>query len=163
MLISVYTDFKKYKIKNTVLLIGLCLGILNQGLTKGIKAVGIGLLACILTFLVMYPLFLLRAMGAGDIKLLCVAAVYMTPKEAMYCIAGSFVFGGIFAILKMMQNKNFLERIKHFFRYIKNCFLFRSLQPYQEHLAQSAEERKTVIHFSLPILLSVVVWMGGYY
>lgn len=57
--------------------------------------------------LLLYPLFMIGGLGAGDIKLLAAAGCFLTVKEIVICLGISFLLGAIFSILKMAAEKFF--------------------------------------------------------
>lgn len=159
--VSVLTDLKAYKIKNAILLPGLVAGILYQGFTNGAKGIGLGVLSMLIPFCILYPFYLLKTFGAGDIKLMSCVSMFMLPMESVRFFIVTFFVGGALAVIKMILSKNGRERLQYLFQYMKNCFLFRKLLPYQEHLPQQQDSKKMVIHFSIPIAISAVSWMVG--
>jgi Flp pilus assembly protein protease CpaA len=86
----------------------------------------------ILAFLLLYPLFKIGAMGAGDIKLFIMIGTFCGVKEEMEILVGSFVIGAVFAAWKLLV----------------------------EH-REKWEYGKYKIHFSVPILFSAALKMGG--
>ena len=98
---AVYTDMKSEKIENTVVLIGLLAGLVFAvigggwaGLIQSIKMAGI-------VFIALFFLFVIHGLGAGDIKLFCVTATFF-PEKAITILAGSFLVGGIFGMVRMI-------------------------------------------------------------
>jgi prepilin peptidase CpaA len=53
----------------------------------------------IVGFLIFLPLYLVRAMGAGDVKLLAMAGAFLGPLDTLYCALASVVAGGALSIL----------------------------------------------------------------
>ncbi len=95
---AVYTDLRSHRISNRLTLFGLLAGLGlqgfgagPQGLTAGLFGAGVGL-ACFA------PFYLLRAMGAGDVKLLAVVGAFLGPQGALYAALLSLLAGGSGAI-----------------------------------------------------------------
>jgi len=74
---------------------GITSGTAGLGLSAGGWAVGIGL------FL---PMFLLRGMGAGDVKLLGAAGAWLGPVGALYAGLYSVLAGGVLALIVGMKH-----------------------------------------------------------
>jgi len=96
--IASYGDVRNHRISNTLSLVGLItalglqlLGSGLHGLTSGLLGAGIGL-ACFA------PFYLLRAMGAGDVKLLAAVGAFLGPQGALYAALFSLLAGGLGAI-----------------------------------------------------------------
>ena len=96
--VAVYGDVRSHRISNTLSLLGLITGLALQllgsglhGLTSGLLGAGVGL-ACFA------PFYLLRAMGAGDVKLLAAVGAFLGPQGAFYAALFSLLAGGLGAI-----------------------------------------------------------------
>ena len=92
--VAVYGDVRSHRISNTLSLLGLITGLALQllgsglhGLTSGLLGAGVGL-ACFA------PFYLLRAMGAGDVKLLAAVGAFLGPQGALYAALFSLLAGG---------------------------------------------------------------------
>ena len=95
---AVFSDLRWHRIPNWLSLLGLVTGLVLQtlvhgahGLISGGLGAGVGL-ACFA------PFYLLRAMGAGDVKLLAAVGTFMGPEGAFYAAACSLLAGGAGAI-----------------------------------------------------------------
>lgn len=120
------TDFKEFKIKNKIVLpvviLGLILGFIHKTFFDSL----LGLLFP----LILFPLFALKMLGAGDIKALCAIGAVVGLKMSLLTVIFTFLCGGIIAVGFMVVNANFLSRIKYFWNYLKMCFATRTLQKY---------------------------------
>lgn len=160
--VCVYTDLCRYRIHNKILIPGLLCAMGYRLLTDGVQGLLLGLLSMLIPFFILYPVFCIRAFGAGDIKLMCVVACYMTPKQTCLFILASFLAGAVLSVIKMIRHKNILKRFKYFFFYLKNCFQTKRIKAYKNEWKESREQRESVIHFSIPIAISTFLWIGGY-
>ena len=121
------------RISNHLITIGLITGLFyqiqKQGITAGILAVlvGIGI-----SMILLYPLFLVRGIGAGDVKLFMVAGCFLDPKNLIYAMVAAFLIGAIMGLIKIILN-NFMKK----------------------------RQRPKTIHFSVPILFGTLLIMGG--
>ena len=67
----------------------------------GIRSIGGSVLtAFIITFIV----FLLKGLGAGDVKLAAVSALFMTPAQALLHLGAAFLLAGILAVLMLADD-----------------------------------------------------------
>lgn len=126
LLVINITDFKELKIKNKIVLpvavLGLVLGIADKAFFDSLSGM--------LLPLVLFPLFALKMLGAGDIKALCAIGAVVGFKMSILTVIFTFLCGGIIAIGFMMVNANASERIKYFRNYLKMCFVTKTLQKY---------------------------------
>ena len=95
---AVCSDVRSHRIPNSLTLFGLAAGLTLQllghglsGLTSGLLGAGVGL-GCFA------PFYLLRAMGAGDLKLLAAVGAFLGPQGAFHAALFSLLAGGLGAI-----------------------------------------------------------------
>lgn len=120
------TDFREFKIKNKTVLSVVVLGLI---LSFGHKTFFDGL-SGLLFPLVLFPLFALKMLGAGDIKALCAVGAVVGFKMSVLTVIFTFLCGGVIALVFMVVNANFLTRIRYFRNYLKMCFVTGTLRKY---------------------------------
>ena len=95
---AVFTDLTKDKIYNVWVVPGLLTGLiiaLSQGTGRFIEA----LVATLATFLVLMPVYFLRGIAAGDVKLLLSTASFLSFQELQSCILYSFLSAGAISLV----------------------------------------------------------------
>lgn len=126
---------------------------------------GTGLMWAILSMtipvVILYPLFMIGALGAGDIKLLAAAGCFLTVREIMICLTLAFLAGAVLSLLKMLAERSFLQRMSYLLSYILDVFKSGEWKFYEEDIRERKERNKGKIHFAVPILLGVVLYKGG--
>ena len=116
----------------------------------------------LLAFLLLYPLFKIGAMGAGDIKVLIMIGSFVEVKELIAIIIMSFVIGAACSFVKLLAEHNGRERLYYFLSYVSDVARMRQWKIYGEHTVQDYKQyRSNKIHFTVPVLFSVVLRMGG--
>lgn len=159
-MLSALADLKTDRIPNSFILLGILAGIFGS-LFSG-RALSDILLSVFLAFLLLYPLYMIGALGAGDVKLFMMIGSFQTVKEWMVILAGAFVIGAGFALAKLMAEKNGRERFRYFFSYLHEVMRTGQWKIYDEDLKQDYHTYcKNKIHFAVPILFSVVCRIGG--
>jgi prepilin peptidase CpaA len=97
-------DIRYRRIPNWLVLAGLIFGlalntflgpVLSRSVWTGLRHAGLGLG---LAFLIYFPLYLLRGMGAGDVKLMAAVGSIVGPGNWIVIFIISALLGGIFAI-----------------------------------------------------------------
>jgi Flp pilus assembly protein protease CpaA len=96
--VAVYMDVTRHRIPNKLNLVGLCSGLLLQGVAAGFPGLLNGVLGGLVGLACFAPLYLLRGMGAGDVKLLAAVGTFLGPLGAAYAAMFSLVAGGVGAI-----------------------------------------------------------------
>tara|TARA_R110002073_G_scaffold119379_5_gene260600 strand:- start:3931 stop:4443 length:513 start_codon:yes stop_codon:yes gene_type:complete len=95
---AAYQDIRSYRIGNALVFSGALLGLLLNvflptgiGLYQSLAGWGMGLL-------LLLPLYLLRAMGAGDVKLMAMVGAFLGPQAIMVTLLYVLVTGGVLSI-----------------------------------------------------------------
>ncbi len=113
------TDIKGFKIKNKIVfptvLLGLVLGLISSSFLDSLYGM--------LIPLVLFPLYAFRMLGAGDVKALCAIGAVVGFDMSVKIMLITFVAGGVIALAFMIANRNFVQRFKNLFRYLKMCFV----------------------------------------
>ena len=108
-LTAAFIDYRTRRIPNWLTVSGALLGIVVQGLSTRPHSIkmsleGMGLaLACLL------PLVLLRAMGAGDWKLMGALGAILGPVLMLFVLAAAIFLSGIMAIVMVIRAKKVKE------------------------------------------------------
>ncbi len=171
LMAAVYTDYRQNRIPNWIIIFGVSSGLLISLIHGGIGMLCEGLFGMLLPVIILYPIFMIGGLGAGDLKLFAVAGSYLGIKGITISFVIAFVIGAIISLVKMMCFHNFKERIYYFFSYMVDLFLrgkWRLYEmtdgqaPYEDgSVDESSDFPKHKIHFALPIFLGVIVYVGG--
>ena len=86
------------------------------------------LASVLLAFLLMYPLYMIGALGAGDVKLFVMIGSFQAIGEFMAILAGAFVIGAGFSVMKLAAEKNGRERFRYFFSYLHEVWRTGTLE-----------------------------------
>ena len=104
--IAVITDTSDSRIPNSLILIGLAAGIWTTNhLSKSISI-------CIFSILIFFPLFLVGALGAGDIKCLAMMSFYLLPEQLLMAMFYTFLLAALLSIFKMLKIGSFSKKLK---------------------------------------------------
>ena len=136
---------------------------LSYSLWKGgINGLIWALVSMTVPVLLLYPLFMIGCLGAGDIKFLGAVGCFLTAKETVICMGISFFIGAVFSFLKMMAERNFLLRMGYLLSYVRDVAESGEWKLYEDSSKEDKENRKKEkIHFALPIMLGVILYKGG--
>ena len=91
-------DVGTRRIPNSITVGGFAIALVLRVSTGGTEALVSGLLGALLAFLLTFPLFLLKGMGGGDVKLLTAAGAFLGPYRTFVALLATAVVGGVLAI-----------------------------------------------------------------
>lgn len=114
LLLAVWHDVRMHRIPNRLVLIGVVSGLLLNtvlpqgygfisalpgaiGFWKALAGLGLG-------FALLLPLYVLRAMGAGDVKLMAMVGAFFGPNAIIGAILVTFIVGGVLTLLVVGRN-----------------------------------------------------------
>lgn len=125
-ILALKSDIKSYRIPNKLNLVFLIMGLVLNAALGSIRSTVVGLVFP----LILFPLFALRMMGAGDIKLFCAMGAIVGFPQIINIMAYSIVFNGIIAVFLIFIRKecNGFTRLWQYLRYI---FITGKLTEYQ--------------------------------
>jgi prepilin peptidase CpaA len=155
--VAVAMDLKTAKVDNGWILFSLGLGLLLRILTRGLWGVWLFLTGGLFPILCLGLLFQFRMLGAGDIKLFCAIGGILGIYRVSICMMVSLFIGACIAVALMVSNGSFHERFAYFENYIRTFIQTRECRPYYQN-GMSAPEN---FHFTVPVLLSVLLCAGG--
>jgi len=95
---AAYTDLRSHRIPNKLIVLGLIMAGAFQLVTNGAHGLLSGFLAAVLGLGCFMPLYALRAMGAGDVKLMAVVGFFTSPRGVVYAVVLSLLAGGLCAL-----------------------------------------------------------------
>lgn len=135
LILAVAMDFRKQKISNRLIAFGLFSGLILRILGEGSIGIVHFLVNISIPVILLFLLFWLRALGAGDIKLFSVVGGFLETRQLFWVLITAFLAAAIIGTGKVL---------------------------YLNLSGQYHGKGKTLIHFSLAILIGYLfVIFGG--
>lgn len=149
-------DVRTGRVSNRLILAGL-----GMGLCYRIREEGpVGFISfCIhagVPVILLFILFLMRVLGAGDIKLFSIISSVYSFREWGICFAATFVIGAVWALAQMLHLRNLNRRLISLGIYIRTILVEREIFPYPF----GAKEKEHTLPFSVAILLGYLFSLG---
>lgn len=132
---AVVGDLRTYKITNHYCLCMAVFGVILQGYLYGLDGICKAVRSAMIPFFILYLLFLIRVIGAGDIKLLCATGVY-AGTDIWRILKYACLATGVVAVIKRALDVQKISR-----------------NPMAVHINQ---KRYTCMHMSVPIAAGYV-------
>lgn len=106
LLAATLSDLRTRRIPNALVIygsaLGLCLQVLapaHAGLVPGVEpGLGTALLGGATGLALLLPMYLVRALGAGDVKLLAMVGVWLGAQGVLYATLWTMVAGGVLSL-----------------------------------------------------------------
>jgi prepilin peptidase CpaA len=111
-LVAAFVDFRTRKIPNWLTVPALFVGLALRTATTGWAGAKASLEGAGLALILLLPLVLMRALGAGDWKLMGAIGAFLGPVMFLFVLFGSIFVSGLMAVVEMMRT----QRVKETFR-----------------------------------------------
>ncbi len=131
VLVAAFTDLRSRKIPNWLTLTGICTGLLVNGLVSGWAGLATSAEGLLLGFGAYFVLYALRAMGAGDVKLMAAVGAIVGPSHWILVFIASAAAGGIMALVLMVWKGRVKQTLWNTAFIAKELAHFRA--PYERH------------------------------
>jgi len=123
-IVAAIVDFRTHKIPNWLtvpaFLLGITLRTVISGWTEGRASLeGAGL-----ALVLLLPLVLMRALGAGDWKLMGAVGAFLGPILFLFVLLGSVLVSGLMAMVEMMRTRRVKETFRNLVVLVQGFFSF---------------------------------------
>jgi prepilin peptidase CpaA len=110
---AAWTDLRDRKIPNWLTIPGIFAGLALNLYFRGWHGLKVSLEGAGLALLVMLPLVLLRALGAGDWKLMGAVGAFLGPALFPFVLAASVFVAGLMAIVQTVRTRRVVETLRN--------------------------------------------------
>ncbi|MDP9159345.1 MAG: prepilin peptidase [Acidobacteriota bacterium] len=123
--IAGWTDLKSRRIPNWLTVPGLLVGITLNSATYGWEGAKDSLLGAALGLLLLLPPVLIRALGAGDWKLVGALGGFLGPHNLIVVLLISVFVNGIIALGMIVQKRRVRETLGNLAHMLKSLLIFQ--------------------------------------
>jgi prepilin peptidase CpaA len=124
-------DWRSRRIPNWLTVPGLCAGIVVNFLTMGGHGVVLSLEGAALGLALLLPLVLMRALGAGDWKLMGAVGAFLGPWPFLIVLLASTAISALMAVVKMIAAKRVKNTLLNMVELVRGFFAF-GFRPHPE-------------------------------
>lgn len=159
VLTAAFTDIRSRRIPNWLVIGGLCCGFgLNIALFRleGLRLAALGFGLALLLYL---PMFVLRGMGGGDVKLMAALGSLAGPMNWFLIFILTALFGGLIAIVLLLTTKRLQRTLSNVALILNELAHLRA--PYRAHQAiDIASDRAVTLPHGVAIALGTLVFLA---
>ena len=106
---AVYTDMTQTRISNRLIVLGLMIGLFFRIKTEGSVGFLFYTVNIFIPVILLYLLFQMRALGAGDIKLFSMIGAFISTEQLLKLMGLAFFVGAMLGIGKIIYRFIFLK------------------------------------------------------
>jgi prepilin peptidase CpaA len=99
LLVAVRHDMIEHRIPNVVCGVALASAILLHTLASGLSGLAFALEGAALGLGLLLPMYLVKGMGAGDVKLMCAVGGFLGPLDTFLAAVVALVLGGVIGLV----------------------------------------------------------------
>jgi len=151
---GIYDLFTR-RIPNWLTFPSMILGISAQAFYFGWQGVGNSLLGITVGFLLLIPIYFLKFMGAGDVKLLMVIGAWSSALFCLYVVIAAIFLGGVYAICDVIVAQRFTIVLRAGYRFVRSLFV----PVLVVEIPALDKERKFSFGIYLAIAVAIVIWL----
>lgn len=141
------------KVSNKLIVAGLSIGSLFQAAEYQALGIYYFLRNISVPVILLYLLFQMRVLGAGDIKLFSMIGSILTIGELYQCMACSFLVAGAGAAALLATDRNRWIRLRYAIQYLFEALRFGIKRPYEPPSGAG----KLFFPFAVPILFGTAI------
>ena len=143
-------DLKCKKVPNLLIMMGYATGFMYVISEKGPSGIPEAVISVSWPILLLFVLFRIRALGAGDIKLFSVCSLFLDYHQMLAIIYLSLLTGAAVGAFRLARHRQIAVHLKNFQSYAQKVITERKLIQYQ-----STNEGIGILHFAGCIFAAV--------
>ncbi len=97
--VGTWYDIRSHRIPNMLIIAGLITGVLTNTILHGFSGAATATAGGLVGLAVLLPFYMMRTLGAGDVKLMAVVGAFLGPTNVLMVILATFLSGGIMALV----------------------------------------------------------------
>lgn len=110
LLAAFYFDARIQKIPNWLTVTGVVAGLFIHVIRSGFAGLKFSFYGIIVGFVIMFVLYLAKAIGAGDVKLFAAIGALTGVEFSLYGIMYSIIYAGLIGVVLLLVRREFVSR-----------------------------------------------------
>jgi prepilin peptidase CpaA len=146
VLAAAFWDLKSRRIPNWLSLTGIICGVALNSFLFGWTGLKDSLAGMGTAFGVYFVLYLVRAMGAGDVKLMAAVGSFVGPGNWFFIFMITAILGGVIALTVLLWRKRMRKTFDNVFFIVGEMMHFRAPYLSREELSVKSQKAFTLPH-----------------
>lgn len=151
---SAACDLLTKKIPNLLIVSGYIIAFSTMIILNGWNDCYIYLIRALLTPVILFIFYFLKALGAGDVKLFSVISIFCPTEFLIRFIICSFLVAAIVGMIRLLISRELKYRMKATLSYIKDCIYTGEITHY------ISDSKNSYICFSVCMLTGFIICIG---
>lgn len=157
--VAFVTDITKQKIPNWLTVTGAISGLIFHLATTGWNGLAFSAAGLACGFAPMLALYVLRAVGAGDVKLFAALGAFTGAVFSLYAMAASLICAGLIALFVLLWRSDGVQRLTHAGFLLIQLAAFRKLSVLKSDPASDGRLRFPFMWAVLPgVIITIIQW-----
>lgn len=152
-------DYRDRRIPNWLIGVMAVQGAVWRFLDRGMWGVCLWLGGMVTIVVLLYPLFKIGSLGAGDVKLFGVTAGFLPFEKILLFLFFSLLIAAVISLIKMWKDKSFGHRMRYLSGYLVSVVKSGRWRLY----SRKGEGKETGICLAGPAFFSILLYLGGVY
>jgi len=152
------TDLRTRRIPNALTFSAVAGALLFHVITGGASAAGWSMAGACVGALLFLPMFALRGMGAGDVKLLAAVGAWLGPSQVVIAALATSLAGGIIAVVVALGH-GYLKTAALNLWMLLTHWRVMGVQPLHEVTLQGSRGPRLAYAFPIAIGTVVTLWL----
>ena len=151
-------DLRTRRIPNALTLSASVIAVLFHAATSGWTGVTSSVGGWLLGVALFFPMFALRGMGAGDVKLLATVGAWLGPAQVAFVALATSIAGGVLAIVVALMHGYLKTALKNL-RMLLTHWRVVGIRPLPEVSLETAEGPRLAYAVPVAIGTMVTLWL----
>jgi prepilin peptidase CpaA len=152
--IACFTDVRSRRIPNALTFAAAAAGVVFHTVASGWEGLQLSVSGWLIGIVLFLPFFLLKGMGAGDVKLLAALGAWLGPMQTVWLALFTSISGGVLALIVATASGHLMQ----VFRNLGQMFLFWYIAGPRPVPEQTLDQSKSPrLAYAIPILVGTVI------
>ncbi|MDQ1314210.1 MAG: prepilin peptidase CpaA [Pseudomonadota bacterium] len=113
LLVAAWHDIKDHRIPNPLVVAGALAGVFQHARMDGWHGLAFGAEGIAVGFAVLLPFYVMRMLGAGDVKLMAMVGAFLGPWGVLGALLATFLAGGVLALGVALRAKAMTRLVRN--------------------------------------------------